>query len=260
MKKVFLSLTAIFLLSGLSFAQEEAPAPETKPSFSESLSTRAGINFVYDLPVGDLADFIKGATGPQLLFEGDIPLNNSLKLGASLSASYLYGITDSDVLDSFSCIRAGAGVFVRIPASQSVVFQPELDWGTSIFIVTDPEDKLSSPYFDQYLTLSCALRYAPVSLGEGKLEFNICPAFTLGPESGYNANFAGVRAGFVYKIKSTAAEEEARVKAVEEYKAARAAAAEKKAAEKEAKAAAKAAEEAEKAQTSEESPSEPAAQ
>lgn len=248
MKKFLLPLIALFLTSTLVFAQE-ADAPQIDSSTGESTSslkdkmnTRAGGNIIAEIPAGDLADYLSAAVGAQFVFEADIPLTDSIRFGAAINAAYLYGMTDSDVLDSYSNLRGGIGAFVRIPAGNTFIIQPGIDWNASVQFVSDPDSQLNSPYTDQAISISCGFRFAPLGLCDGKLELNICPEFVMSPEKNYNANFAGIRLGAVYKVKTNAEDEAKRAQAVKEYKAAKEEAAKAKAEAKAAAAEAKPAE------------------
>lgn len=211
LKKIFLSIGSLFILSSFAFTQEEtaseAPAPSAESSSgskSTALSMRIGFDVTGDAVLGNLADFIAANIGGQAAYEIDFLSIKNMKLGASVRAGFDYNIVKGDVLDSCCSMVATGGMFLRVPV-KAVFIQPELDYGVQVFFPTkksDAKGELDSAYCDQIIQLACNVRIPIQKVKDGSLEINVAPVYTMDFESGSNINhYIGGRVGVYYKIK-----------------------------------------------------------
>ena len=198
MKKIIFALSVLLLASGTIFAQE---AEEVKAS--AGINQRVGIMFNYEPSVGAIADYISCNAGGGISYELGIPFAGEMEFGFSGNAYFDYNPVKDDLLSYVWNTKFFAGAFIRIPIGGGFAFQPEFDYGiTMYFPKANPkyDNQLDSTYTDQLLQLGLGFRYSSQSFAKDKIEIAVAPTYTYSKEQEYSTHYIGFKAGILLKL------------------------------------------------------------
>ena len=229
MKKIFAFVSALLLGASFgAFAQDaEVEAEVETPEEEAVISKKQGSVYfeIQDMKVGvygsmtpalgELGNYVSSSLGGGVAFEMGMPLyigedapeimNIFKRFGFSAHVSGNSNPVKNDLLSSMWNLQATLGIYVRLdlPVSGLAVV-PEVDYGMIMnFPKANPAygNTLASLYVDQLVQFGIGIRYAPPSLLDRKLEFEVAPTYTLCTEKGNMLQYAGGRVGVLYRIK-----------------------------------------------------------
>ena len=177
-------LSIIFLFSSRLYSQE----------------VRIGASGVSQFFLDSEETLFTNATGGSVCAE--LAFNNSF--GESVRFQYEKLFTDEHMINSAQQISMLLGLWGRMPFAADFIFlQPSIEAGI-VYQMVELSGESSMPdeaYTDFIMQIGLGVRFVPVKLMKGKIDFEIAPVYTIIPMSDKVFQYAGARLSIFYVFK-----------------------------------------------------------
>lgn len=198
MKFILKKFTALFLVLG--FTVFSAFAQEENTSSYELYSMRLGAYGSYSRALGNMGNYISGNAGGAAVLE--IDFFEHFGIGVNLEGNGNF--VASEKLESVWNLHPSVKAYMRFDLFYDFYIQPEVSYGMIGYFPKKSDDydgQFKSFYADQAVMAGVGIRYAPLNLLDGAIEFELFPFYLFSPETGNNNSFVGGRFGVYCRIK-----------------------------------------------------------